>query len=163
MNKQVHVHIHRATTHDRRAHDAGEFEESKHPRGKGGQFAKGSSEAQAASAGSRAKAAKALENHKKAITEEGKAKFMGAHHAHNRAAAWAEAGKKPDYELSSRRGNQMSLAAHRAEKNNAATTDEHLGWDKLVKELEAKGHSKESAEKIAGYINKKKYGGGGKH
>ena len=41
--------------------------------------------------------------------------------------------------------------------------DEHIGWEKMVEELEKKGHSKESAEKIAGYINKKKYGGGGKH
>lgn len=37
---------------------------------------------------------------------------------------------------------------------------EYLGWDKMVAHLQSKGHSKESAEAIAGYIAKKKYGPG---
>lgn len=49
------------------------------------------------------------------------------------------------------------------EKEVTRVVDEHIGWNKLVEKLEKEGHSKESAEKIAGYINKKKYGGGGKH
>lgn len=36
--------------------------------------------------------------------------------------------------------------------------DEHIGWDAMVKKLMDEGHSKESAERIAGYINKRKYG-----
>lgn len=36
--------------------------------------------------------------------------------------------------------------------------DEHIGWDAMVKKLMEEGHSKESAERIAGYINKQKNG-----
>lgn len=36
--------------------------------------------------------------------------------------------------------------------------DEHIGWDAMVKKLMDEGHSKESAERIAGYINKRKNG-----
>jgi len=39
--------------------------------------------------------------------------------------------------------------------------DDYLGWDKLVKELMAKGHSKKSAENIAATIGRKKYGAAG--
>jgi hypothetical protein len=40
----------------------------------------------------------------------------------------------------------------------APKMNEHIGWDNLVKKLEKEGKSKESAEKIAGYIKKEKYG-----
>lgn len=49
------------------------------------------------------------------------------------------------------------------EKALCETVDKHIGWAAMVKKLEEKGHSKKAAEKIAGYINKEKYGGGGKH
>lgn len=39
--------------------------------------------------------------------------------------------------------------------------DEHIGWNKLVAKLRREGHSKESAEKIAGKINAEKYGHAG--
>lgn len=39
--------------------------------------------------------------------------------------------------------------------------DEYMGWDKLVKKLMAEGKSKESAEKIAATIGRKKYGKSG--
>ena len=42
--------------------------------------------------------------------------------------------------------------------DRAARADEHLGWDRMVRKLEGEGHSKSSAEKIAGYINKQKNG-----
>ncbi len=37
-------------------------------------------------------------------------------------------------------------------------SDVHIGWNAMVRKLQGEGHSKESAEKIAGYINKKKNG-----
>lgn len=36
--------------------------------------------------------------------------------------------------------------------------DEHIGWGPMVRKLEGEGHSKTSAEKIAGYINQRKNG-----
>lgn len=47
---------------------------------------------------------------------------------------------------------------HGGARVDAARSDEHIGWDNMVKKLRSEGHSKESAERIAGYINKKKYG-----
>ena len=43
-------------------------------------------------------------------------------------------------------------------RDSEGRSDVHIGWDAMVKKLQEKGHSKESAEKIAGYINKKKFG-----
>lgn len=43
-------------------------------------------------------------------------------------------------------------------RNDDSKKNVHLGWDKLVKKLEGKGYSKEYAEKIAGKVNKEKYG-----
>lgn len=48
--------------------------------------------------------------------------------------------------------------ALRTAAGGCSTNDEHIGWNAMVKKLEGEGHSKESAEKIAGYINKEKYG-----
>lgn len=56
----------------------------------------------------------------------------------------------------------MALHIHIHDERTDETEDEHIGWDAMVEKLMKEGHSKESAEKIAGYINKKKYGGGGK-
>ncbi len=56
-----------------------------------------------------------------------------------------------DYERRSEQGDSARHDGH-------GRHDEHIGWDAMVKKLQEKGHSKESAEKIAGYINKKKYG-----
>ena len=56
-----------------------------------------------------------------------------------------------DYE---RRSEQGDFARH----DSHGRHDEHIGWSAMVRKLEGEGHSKESANKIAGYINKKKYG-----
>ena len=46
----------------------------------------------------------------------------------------------------------------RYEQGDSVRHDEHIGWNAMVRKLQGEGHSKESAEKIAGYINKKKFG-----
>ena len=55
-----------------------------------------------------------------------------------------------DYE---RRYEQGDFARH----DSQGRHDEHIGWDAMVRKLEGEGHSKESAEKIAGAINAKKH------
>lgn len=56
-----------------------------------------------------------------------------------------------DYE---RRYEQGDSVRHQ----DGSRQDEHIGWDAMVRKLRAEGHSKESADKIAGAINAKKYG-----
>ena len=75
--------------------------------------------------------------------------------------AWHEAKKSGPHFVgdSAKKLDAVVADCDRYDRRDAeGRSDVHIGWDAMVRKLQGEGHSKESAEKIAGYINKKKFG-----